>query len=314
MEKKSIFIITGPTAVGKSEIACNLARFIPVEIINADIGQMYQPLTIGTAKPDWKHEQVPHHGFDLFDKPELYTVVAYRKYIESMCQDLWARNKIPLLVGGSLFYIKSLFFPPCEQPIAAAQLSLPEVQDWDALYARDPERARMIHPHDTYRIKRALELWSSTGRQPSTLTQPFAPLANAHLVWFTRSNEQLYDRINARVISMFDQGFLHEVERLQNTDWQDFLHKKKFIGYDDSLLYVQKKFPGSKDRLVNTIQQKTRHYAKRQKTFWRMLEAKLALSHDAQYKVRTKTFDLTTYDNDLYSNKLMDDILNYVQK
>lgn len=315
MKEKSILIITGPTAVGKSDIASKLAQLIPVEIVNADVGQMYQPLTIGTAKPDWKNEPVAHHGFDLLDRPEHYTVVAYKKYIESMCQEIWARNKTPLLVGGSLFYIKSLFFPPREQLIVNTPLPLPENQSWDTLYAHDPERARTIHPHDTYRIKRAFDLWSSTGgTRPSTLTLSFKPIAHASILFLTRSNEQLYKRINERVVSMFKQGFLQEVTALQNTEWEEFLLKKKFIGYDDSLLYVQKKFSGSQDLLVQTIQQKTRHYAKRQKTFWRMLEAKLAISHDAQYKVKTKTFDLTTYDDDLYSNNLMEHIRNYVQE
>lgn len=316
MEKKSILILTGPTAVGKSDIACHIAQTIPVEIVNADVGQMYQPLTIGTAKPDWQNSPITHHGFDILEKPEQYTVVAYKKYVESICQEIWARNKTPLFVGGSLFYIKSLFFPPLEQSVSTTKHELPKDQSWQALYTCDPLRARAIHPNDTYRIQRAFELLinSKDGVKPSQLPLSFKPFTNTSILFLTRNNEDLYARINERVVAMFNQGFLKEVEALQNSPWESFLHKKKLIGYDDCLAYLQQKLPRSQEPLIQTIQQKTRHYAKRQKTFWRMLEAKLATSFDLQYKVKTRTFDLTTYDNDLYSSNLMEHIKKYIHE
>ena len=116
-----IGIITGPTGVGKTDFVLKLADHLPIEIINADVGQFYAPLNIGTAKPDWRHEHVPHHLFDILDEPRSMTVIQYRTLAHSLIQECWARNTIPFFVGGSFFYIQSLLFPPREQEEVGAE-------------------------------------------------------------------------------------------------------------------------------------------------------------------------------------------------
>lgn len=316
MKNKHIIILTGPTAVGKTDIADKLAQMLPLEIINADMGQMYEPLTIGTAKPDWKSSPTVHHGFDILTKPEPYTVVAYRQYVMSLCQEIWARNKTPLLVGGSLFYIKSLFFPPRELILAEAPKPLPKDQSWQRLYELDPIRAQEIHPNDTYRIQRAFAVWSATGgAQPSAYAVSFQPFCDTLVIFATRDKQALHARINERVVAMFEQGFLEEVTALQATAWEPFLLEKKLIGYDDCLRFLAQpaSSAAAQDCLIDTIQHKTRQYAKRQITFWNMLKRMLATAQDPLYKVQAATFDLTTSDDALYSSSLMESMHTFMR-
>src|SRR5579859_8042174 len=112
MKKAFFLVITGPTGVGKTDFALDLAQHIPSEIINADMGQCYKPLTIGTSKPDWKSQATPHHIFDVLDEPAHFSVTDYREKVLDLIHGIWSRNKLPIIVGGSGFYIKSLFFPP----------------------------------------------------------------------------------------------------------------------------------------------------------------------------------------------------------
>ena len=105
-----VIIISGATATGKSDFAINLAKKISGEIINADIGSFYTPLTIGTAKPNWKNQEVPHHLFDFIDEPIDYTVVQFRQKLQKLCNEIFARGNVPIIVGGSIFYIQSFFY------------------------------------------------------------------------------------------------------------------------------------------------------------------------------------------------------------
>lgn len=278
MELKHPFtiIIYGPTAVGKSSFAETLAEKIPSEIVNLDIGQFYTPLTIGTAKPDWRSSKIIHHLFDCIDEPMHFTVVQYRKKILMLLQDIWQRNKIPILVGGSGFYLKSLFFPPQKSPAikkSNAYMFIPDNKLWDHLHMVDSARAESIEKNDIYRVKRALDIWYTTGKKPSEFVPEYEPLSPFLLLFLTRDREELYGRINQRVIQMFDQGWVNEVEELLDTDWEPFLKNKKIIGYREIIEYLRfKKTEQDLRYTISTIQKKTRNYAKRQETFWRMLQ------------------------------------------
>ena len=109
---KYMIIIYGPTAVGKTDAAFKIAEHISAEIINADVGQFYTPLLIGTAKPDWKKSPVPHHLFDILDEPKDLTVAQYRELLIPVLDEIWRRNNIPIIVSGSGFYLTYIFFPP----------------------------------------------------------------------------------------------------------------------------------------------------------------------------------------------------------
>ncbi len=309
MDKRNfVIIIHGPTGVGKTECADYIASHLPVEIVNCDMGQLYKPLSIGTAKPDWKAASVAHHLFDVIDTPTLFTVLEYRKRVQEIVRTIWKANKIPIIIGGSSFYINSLFFPPLqhEKPIRSLDYSQ-EPDVWKMLHAIDPERAKQIKPSDTYRITRALDLWFSTGIKPSQYVPRYDPIADYYFVWLTRDRDDLYCRIDKRVHLMMECGWLDEVRTLHGTAWQEFITTKKIIGYNELFEYLEGSI--SYERMVSLVQQRTRRYAKRQMTFWRMLKKKLEIALKTaderhQQRCHIDTVNLTNTSIERYSKQL----------
>lgn len=269
MEKRFI-VITGPTAVGKTDIAYALQQHYPIEIINADVGQMYTPLTIGTAKPDVGHLGIAHHLFNCLNEPTSLTVTEYRRKLVQVLDEVWQRKRMPVVVGGSGFYIRSIFFPPLAQ--AAPQASVHG--SWQELHAVDPRRAEQIHPNDQYRIDRALAIWHATGKPPSQAAPQFLSPAPFHCSILIRERAELYQRIDARVIQMLNAGWIEEVKHLIDTPWEPWLAQKKIIGYDSIIAHLRGTL--QYDQMVKNIQQHTRNYAKRQMTFFRLLGQQLA--------------------------------------
>ncbi len=281
---KKLIIIYGPTGVGKTDMSLAIDKLTPIEIINGDVGQLYEPLAIGTAKPDWKNDPIPHHLFDYCTTPQDITVVMYRTLLLEKAEDIWARGATPVIVGGSGFYLKSLFYPPKNEvelvPEDRGVCDLSDTENkstedlWNLLYEHDPERAQALIVQDRYRILRALDLVKK-GIKPSTLTPEYEPFPAEILVFFlNRPREELYQRIDQRVEIMMQQGLIQEVKKLLGTDWETFLLRKKLIGYNDILEYLRQE-DQSVDQyqiLIEKIQKKTRNYAKRQITFWRMLK------------------------------------------
>jgi tRNA dimethylallyltransferase len=279
-----MIIISGPTGVGKTDISLSIAEQIQGEIINIDVGQFYEPCTIGTAKPDWKNSLTPHHFFDYLDTPQDITVIEYRTEALELMHGIKSRGNIPIFVGGSTFYVASLFFPPQEvsKKIEDSETFDYEIS-WEELDRIDPERAASIKPTDTYRIARALALYYKTGMLPSHNKPMFDPLdKKSVLILLTRDRADLYERINKRVEEMFAQGWIDEVRALVDTPWQPFLMKKKLIGYDDIFraLAHDAVTGDALEQLKEVIAQKTRHYAKRQETFFRMLKKKISAVND----------------------------------
>ena len=310
MIKEPVIILYGPTGVGKTDFALELANKLPVEIINADLGQFYTPLSIGTAKPDWKKSSVPHHLFDIVDKPEDITVTHYRALLKPLIEDVISRNKIPIIVGGSGFYLHSFLFPPAgdKKPLQPRRSS--QFGTWQELHCIDPVRAAQIHPHDAYRINRALEIWQSTGIKPSLQKPIYEPLWPFVFIFLNRDRNSLYERINERVSQMLEQGWIDETKKVRS-GWQSFLKKKKLIGYDDILYYLEgSQTKEAYETLVTTIAKKTRNYAKRQITFWRMLEKKVKAFRKNQNSNIAMEFALDKADSSKYVNKL----IGYLQK
>lgn len=272
-----IIIIYGPTGVGKTDFSSILSMHYPIEIINMDMGQLYTPLTIGTAKPDWRNEKIPHHLFDVIEQPMHCNVTTYHKWVEPLIQAIHARNAIPVLVGGSGFYLRSLFFPPHDNHEIKEQATLDAQSEisFNALHAIDPERADDIHPNDTYRIQRALHIWQTTGKKPLYNKPIYNPLPyNSVIICLQRDTQELYARINERVIAMIEKGWVQEVEQLMHTPWKSFINEKKVIGYNNISAYIDN-HESDFESLITHIQQRTRNYAKRQMTFWRMLARSL---------------------------------------
>lgn len=300
-----LVIIYGPTGVGKTALADTLSQNLPIEIINMDMGQFYTPLSIGTAKPNLKATCVPHHLFDVIDQPVDAEVVWYANQVNKVVHTIEQRGSIAVLVGGSGFYLKSLFFPPC-----APQVQGSFKGSWGDLNAIDPMRAAAINQHDTYRIERALAIWHTTGKKPSSFQPYFVPLArHIDLIMINRPRVDLYNQIHQRTDRMIQEGWLDEIRSLQNTPWQDFIMRKGLIGYAQLFDYCENKY--DLKTATDLIKQETCRYAKRQITFWRSLQRSLAkLPSDALYTIRMHEIDLTIIPPDLYIERLLTVIKN----
>jgi len=304
---RSIFVLYGPTGVGKTDCADLISRSIPVEIINMDVGQLYEPLSIGTAKPDWHSSAVAHHMFDVIAEPGDFSCTAYRSQVEQLIVEIWQRGATPLFVGGSGFYLRELFFPTTGY--GSLKMSLPygpEVNLWETLFAIDPVRALKIPRNDVYRLTRALTIWHATGIKPSAFLPAFKPIAPAQLLFLARDRSALYDRINNRADQMLAAGWLNEIFPMMGTTWQSFIMRKKLIGYDDLISYVLS------DQTTSTwldtvarIKQRTRNYAKRQETYGRMLERELAIASASSGLINIHRLNLTSMEVDLYIKRLL---------
>ncbi len=303
-------IITGPTASGKTQLSEMIASKRSCEIINADVGQFYKPLSIGTAKPDLANVPYKHHLFDLLDKSQDLSVVKYRKLVIDLVKDICGRGKIPVIVGGSLFYIKSLFFPPlCHPELDSGSIqtlaplnidNLSKSQQWELLRQIDPERAAMLHPNDSYRIGRALAIWKKTGTVPSAYNPLFDPAFNALIVYIKPDLTTLKDRIYLRTSLMINPedrpGWIDEAQGLVGTEWEEFLKTKNLIGYTEIFDWIKAgKKQAELPALIERIQTQTIQYSKRQKTFWKSFERKILQAFsESDFLVQTKFVQMTS--------------------
>ena len=241
-----LIIITGPTASGKSGLGTLLAEAINGVIINGDMAQMYEPLTIGTAKPAWRQERVPHLLFDSICEPRDSSALEFREKATQAVRDVVAAGGVPIVVGGSFFHISTLFFKLDDGSFGSSsqgssrtsnEVDKPSPEEtqrlWHKLAAIDSKRASQIDRHDSYRIARALAL--AEHKTPSECAPQFDPIYNnCMLIHLTRDRAELYERINERVSVMLADGWLKEVRDLDSS-WRSWLRQKKIIGYDTLL-------------------------------------------------------------------------------
>jgi tRNA dimethylallyltransferase len=303
-DKKFVILISGPTATGKSDFALQLGH--QIEVVNADIGSFYKQMTIGTAKPDWQNQSAPHHFFDVIEDASSWTAPQFRAKLQTLIAEIWARGNTPVIVGGSAFYLQAFFYKNHELQTPDAQvvtdLEEQSAEDlWEQLHAIDPIRAQAIDPNDQYRLVRALAIWQTQGQKPSDFQPIFAPLAPFYFVTLMRNRDQLYDMINHRVQVMMQQGWLDEVRSLlDDGPWQDFMLKKKIIGYDLLAAHLLGLCSEqSLDEIIDLIAQRTRNYAKRQITFLGKLQKNIQkdMKLDEQWNnCKVEEFNLTILD------------------
>lgn len=279
MERPPVAVLVGPTAVGKSALALKWAQELGGEIVNADSLQVYREMDLGTAKPTpTERALVPHHLLDVVSPDEPYDAARYGRDGRAVLARLHQRGVPPLVVGGTGFYIKALLkglFAEEAEPAARrarlrrelAALGLP------ALYARlgelDPATAQRLHPHDTYRVLRALEVAEAGGPPLSALQEahgfkdaPYRVLT----LGLTLPREELNERIDRRVEAMLAQGWLKEVEGLLSRYPPD-LKPFKSLGYRHLIAYLEGRWGW--EEAVARLKSDTRHYAKRQLTWFR---------------------------------------------
>lgn len=278
---EDIVIITGPTAVGKTEIAVCVAERLGGEIVSADSMAIYKGMEVATAKPSPQQRQrVPHHLIDIVTPDQLFTVADYRRRAIEVIQDIRKRGKIPLVVGGTRLYIKALtsgFFPGPGSDPSLRQTLEKVAQEKGSPYLHqklgevDPEAANRLHPNDRKRIIRALEVYYLTGQPISKLqeaSQQQEPLCQGPLIALVRDRSRIYERINQRVDQMIAEGLVEEVKKLLEQGLDPKYHPSlQGHGYKEIIGYLRGQY--SFEEAVRILKRNTRHYAKRQLSWLR---------------------------------------------
>jgi len=273
-------VLVGPTAVGKTDLSLEIAEKFSCEIINVDSMQVYRYMDVGTAKPTrLERKRIPHHLIDIVDPDEDYTVADFIKDAAQAIVQISGRGHFPLLVGGTGLYLKGLQ----EGLFEIAPVNLRIRKDlrnrlkeegrqrlFTELCLHDPLSAKKIHPNDTQRLLRALEIFHSTGISWSehvASQQQGGPLQNALKLGLTCDRKILYEKINLRVESMVRQGLRNEVQALLAKGYGSNLKSMQSIGYRHVINYLAGRW--SWERAMELLARDTRHYAKRQYTWFR---------------------------------------------
>ena len=281
LSKSRVIAVGGPTASGKTALSVGLAKAFGGEIINADSMQIYKNLDVGTAKPSIEERQgVPHYLLDFLPPETPYSVADFTAAADPLIQEITARGKLPLVVGGTGLYITSLlngtaFAPEKTDPAIRARLQeRAEAEGGAALYAElqsiDPDYAAQVHPNNLPRVIRALELYAATGRRMSeerVNARPAEPPYRSLCLCLTcRDRAVLYDRIERRVNLMVENGVLAEAKQVY--DHRDtYRTAAQAIGYKEFFPYFEG--TSSLDECTARLKQATRNYAKRQLTWFR---------------------------------------------
>ena len=282
MSKRPLVILTGPTAVGKTALSIGLAQAIGGEIISADSMQVYRHMDIGSAKIMSEEMQgVPHHLVDVLEPWEEFNVVRFQQMAKAACEEIWGRGHIPIVTGGTGFYIQALLydidFTENDEDTAfrtqMEQLAATEEgrqQLYDRLKEVDPASAEAIHANNTKRVIRALEFFEKTGSPISAHNeeqrQKDSPYAFLYAV-LSRDRAVLYERIDRRVDIMMEQGLVEEVRGLMEQGCTRQMVAMQGLGYKEIIDYLDGKL--SLEEAVYIIKRDTRHFAKRQMTWFR---------------------------------------------
>ncbi|SIT72301.1 tRNA dimethylallyltransferase [Ectothiorhodosinus mongolicus] len=277
----TLVFLMGPTATGKTQLALQIAKHLPVEIISVDSALVYRGMDIGTAKPTAaERQQVPHHLIDILDPAESYSAAQFREQALALIPQIHARGRLPLLVGGTMLYFRALDFgldklPEADPQIRAEIEQLAQEQGWSAVHAQlaqsDPEAAARIHVNDPQRLQRALEVVRLTG-QPLSLQQKGQtsglPWPVLRLGLMPDDRAALRARIAERFESMLTEGLLAEVAGLRaRSDLHGGLPAMRAVGYRQALAHLQEELDYS-EMVVKAVTA-TRQLAKRQMTWLR---------------------------------------------
>jgi tRNA dimethylallyltransferase len=272
---KPLVVIAGPTGSGKSSLAIAIAETFQGEIVNCDSLQLYRGMDIGTAKtPESERRGIPHHLFDILAPDELYTAGDYSRDARAVLAEIVSRDKLPIVVGGTGFYLhallEGLFAGPSRSEELRARLMKRKAPLHKLLTRLDPERARQIHPSDTKKLIRALEicilLKNSASHAFASGAEPlrdFQPLK----IGLDPPRDTLVERLNDRCVQMFESGLVDEVRRLLDSGYAPWSKAFESIGYRETILFLEGKL--TLEEAIRGAQISTRQYAKRQRTWFR---------------------------------------------
>ncbi|MDE6213049.1 MAG: tRNA (adenosine(37)-N6)-dimethylallyltransferase MiaA [Lachnospiraceae bacterium] len=279
--KRPLVILTGPTAVGKSALSIALAKAIDGEIVSADSMQVYRHMNIGSAKirPE-EMAGVPHHLIDVLEPTEAFNVVVFQEMAKQALAEIYGRGRIPILVGGTGFYIQALLYDidfTENDEDTALRHSLEELarrEGAEALYERlravDPASCESIHAHNVKRVIRAIEFYEKTGKRISEHNKEqrenISPYRAAYFV-LNDEREKIYQNIDRRVDQMLAQGLVEEVQALREMGCHKGMVSMQGLGYKEILSYLEGEI--TLEEAVYLIKRDTRHFAKRQLTWFR---------------------------------------------
>ena len=282
-EDKPLLILAGPTAVGKSDFSVKVAKALGGECISADSIQVYKGLNIGSGKiTEEEMEGVPHHLLDILDPEEDYDASAFQRMAREKVEEIYRRERLPILVGGTGFYIQAMlrdidFQEEDEAEKERLRSKLEKEREergsialHEELKLADPVSAEEIHPHNRQRIMRALEyfyLHKSPISKHNREEKEKEALYDSLFLVLNRNREDLYEGINARVEKMFQEGLVSEVEAFFNKGYTEHSPGFKGIGYREIFPYLRGECSLSECKAL--IQQNSRHYAKRQLTWFK---------------------------------------------
>ena len=279
--KKPLIILTGPTAVGKTALSIKLAKAIQGEIISADSMQVYRGMDIGSAKVTTEEmDGVPHYLIDVLDPDEEFNVVVFQKLAREAMEKIYANGHIPIIAGGTGFYIQAILneiaFTETETDDSyrkqLEQLAQEYGAQWlhDQLKEVDPQAAVDIHPNNVKRVIRALEFYKETGSKISEHNeaeqQKQSPYNFAYFV-LNMDRQKLYERIELRIDQMLEQGLIEEVRQLQEKGCHAGMVSMQGLGYKEILAYLQGEC--TLEEAIYILKRDTRHFAKRQLTWFR---------------------------------------------
>lgn len=282
-----VLVICGPTASGKTSLAVECARALDTEIISADSMLVYKGLDIGTAKPSASERKgVVHHLIDVAEPTESFSVSDYERLALPVVQSLLSRGKTPVICGGTGFYINSVLYKSqfgktgANPEIRKKYETYLEENGKERLHALlkecDPESASRLHPNDTKRVVRALEIFETTGRKKSDQHDLPVPRFDFVCVSVGYPREELYERINRRVDGMLNAGLAEEVRSLLERGIPLSAQCMQGIGYKEMAEGMRQGWPMTE--IAELIKKNTRNYAKRQITFFRRMNNHTVLS------------------------------------
>lgn len=281
MEKQPLIILTGPTAVGKTSLSIKIAKETGGEIISADSMQVYKGMDIGSAKINPEEMQgVKHHLIDVLEPEEDFNVVTFQKLCKEAIKDIYQRNSMPIITGGTGFYIQSVlydidFTENEEDTIYRKELErIAATEGAEVLHKRlvevDPASAEAIHANNIKRVIRALEFYEQTGTRISEHNEKEREKQSAYnSCYFVLTDERnkLYNQIDKRVDIMIEQGLVDEVKALKERGLHRGQVSMQGIGYKEILDYLDGEI--SLEEAIYIIKRDTRHFAKRQLTWFR---------------------------------------------
>ncbi|MCQ2508532.1 MAG: tRNA (adenosine(37)-N6)-dimethylallyltransferase MiaA [Dorea sp.] len=281
MTKKPLIILTGPTAVGKTKASIGLAKRIGGEIISADSMQVYRLMDIGSAKITKEEmDGVTHHLIDILDPEEPFNIVMFQQLAKKAMEEIYERNHVPIIVGGTGFYIQSVLYDIDFASNDADTSIRKELEDYarengpeklhELLRQVDPESADTIHFNNVKRVIRAIEYFRQTGEKISTHNEEERQKTSPYDSYYFVLNDvrsHLYERIDQRVDLMFSQGLLEEVKHLKDRGCSREMVSMQGLGYKEVLDYLDGRC--SLEEAIYTIKRDTRHFAKRQLTWFK---------------------------------------------